>query len=367
MLGHQPSIIGIVGLQGTGKTMVMTGLGYSEKLRGKQIYANYSLKYPYTYIDSLQALDNIHDGIVLLDEFWLWVFNRSSMSRINQDIVKIVMLNRKRGITILYTEQTYTQVDKLIRNVTNYWILPKIRPLLVPDKDKIENHVRNKYGYHNTEEFNKRAAEVYNKAAKVLQDPTNYYVKTEIYDANGYRRNVLKFKNLEFWGSLYNTYEEVEPHIKVRSIPYTIQDGIEMENHFMESIQNMPWIQQTSHLPNSGHGTGKKFDAILQTDYGKLGIDVKTTNQTRVSIHPENLQKQIINAETNQLIPFIVFPKQHIINKTEELKKPENWYAHPIENSYLLGLRQPPKYRKLAKSSIAFPDLPIFLENMIQA
>ena len=368
-LGLKPKIVGIFGLQGTGKTMLLTALGVLAHRENIPIYANYHLTIPYTPIDSLEDIDQIHDGIFLADELWLWCFSRSSMTRMNQDLIKIVMLNRKRGVTIAYTTQTIGQADKLLRNVTNTWIEPHIMPIYGIAEDKVNQIIAETYKKRHHEDNNitheEIEKEIWELAEKKLHHPSNYRVHAEYYNAYGYHTKSMYFKNLEFWGSFYNTHEEIGSLHRSRAIPYTIQEGIEMENHFVEAIQDLPFIQATDHLPNSGHGSGKKFDVILQTDYGKLGIDVKTTNQTRVSVHPENLQKQIINATTNKLIPFIVFPKQEIIGDSEELKKPENWYVHPIENSYLLGLNQPPKYGKLAKNSLPFPNLPIFLENQI--
>ena len=368
-IGIQPKIVGIFGLQGNGKTMLLTALGVMAHRENIPIYANYHLKIPYTPIDSLEDIDRIHDGIFLADELWLWCFARSSMTKMNQDLIKIVMLNRKRGVTIAYTTQTIGQADKLLRNVTTTWIEPRIIPIHGADENKIEQIIDEEYRKRYREDNNITHEEIENKIWKLVEEkvhhPSNYKIHARYYNAYGRKTKSMYFKNIGFWGSFYDTHEEIGSLHRSRTIPYTIQDGIEMENYFVAAIQDLPFIQATDHLPNSGHGTGKKFDAILQTDYGKLGIDVKSTNQTRVSIHPENLQKQIINAVNNELIPFIVFPKQDTIDNIEELKKPENWYAHPIENSYLLDHKTPPKYGKLVKNSIPFPNLPIFLENQI--
>lgn len=364
---NHPTIVGIIGLQGAGKTMLLTAFGYEGHKEGKQIYANYSLKYPYTPITSFEDIEYMRRGIFLADEFWLWCFARSSMSKINQDLAKIIMLNRKRGISIFYTAQQRGQADKLLRNVTNYWIYPQIRPImavreewLTEQRDKIE-----KLGRHPSKKEELEQETQYTLATiESLKGPQNYQVMGEIYNAYDQYIGTLTLEDLSHWGSYFNTYEEIGSLHRSRQIPYTLTEGIELEKHFVAASNKIQWIESTDHLPDSGRGTGKKFDVILKTHYGDLGIDVKTTNQTRVSVYPEYLQKQILNAHANQLIPFIAFPKQNIDDKKIDLDDPENWLIHPIENSYVLGLRTPPKYGKLAENSYSFPKLDVFLKNL---
>ena len=371
ILGLNPKIVGVFGLQGTGKTMLMTALGLIAHKQKVPIYSNYHLEYPYIPIDSLEDINQIHDGVFLADELWLWCFSRSSMNKLNQDLIKIVMLNRKRNVTIIYTTQNIIQVDKLLRMVTNTWVEPHILPIREPVPDKIEELIDQEYWKRHREDKNITREEIekgiWKEIKKKVHTPENYRIKARFYNANGYLIGCYAFNNLGFWGSFYNTREEIGSLHRSRSIPFTIQQGIELENQFVEAIEDLPWIEDTDHLPDSGWKSGKKFDVIVGTkEYGTLAIDVKSTNQTRVSVHPEHLQAQISNAKALDMIPFIVFPRMDRINQKDRLKEPNSWMAHLLTNSYLLDHRTPPKYGKLEKNSMEFPLLPICLKNQIE-
>jgi len=370
MIGLNPKIIGIFGLQGCGKTMAMTALGYLAHKKKVPIYSNYHLEYPYTPIDTLEDINQIHDGVFLADELWLWCFSRSSQTKLNQDLIKIVMLNRKRNVTIVYTTQNIIQVDKLLRLVTTTWVEPHIRPIRVPVEHKVEDMIDDEYRKRHRQDnqitHEEIEDEIWRSIKKTVNVPENYRVKARFYNAHGYLTGCYYFKNLKFWGSMYNTREEIGQLHRSRQIPFTIKQGIELENQFVEAVEDLTWVQETDHLPDSGWKSGKKFDVILQTDYGTLAIDVKSTNQTRVSVYPEYLQAQITNAATHEMIPFIVFPRMDRINQKERMKEPDSWMAHPIKGSYLLDHRTPPKYGKLERNSIEFPLLPTLLKNQIQ-
>ena len=132
-------IINALGLQGSGKTLLMVAICKHFYDMGYPIYSNITLKKPffkdYTHVDTIKKLEKMRYGVALLDEVWLWVFARSSMSRMNQDITKIIMLNRKRDISILYTAQLGFQADRLLRGVCRYHLYPRIYNYFYPDPE----------------------------------------------------------------------------------------------------------------------------------------------------------------------------------------------------------------------------------------
>lgn len=133
MISFNPKrdIVGIFGKQGTGKTLLMIALGKQFHDQGIPIYSNTPLSFKHTLIHSIDELEKMRYGVALLDEMWLWVSARTSMTKMNQELMRIIMLNRKRKISIFYTAQLEYQADRLLRGVTRYFLYPHIEPSLI--------------------------------------------------------------------------------------------------------------------------------------------------------------------------------------------------------------------------------------------
>lgn len=119
-------IIGIVGDMGSGKTLLMSYMLYSDFKDGIKIYSNYKLNFQFEYlspsvIENLFKLkgEKVSFGI---DEMHIFLDARSSFSSKNKLISYWILQTRKRGITLYYTTQYYSQVDKRLRNSTDYLI-----------------------------------------------------------------------------------------------------------------------------------------------------------------------------------------------------------------------------------------------------
>jgi hypothetical protein len=137
-------IVGIVGKQGRGKTLLMTALGYIASRYGsfylryliakehynvfnhKTIYANYKLKFPFNPVGSIEAMDDMKKGTALLDELYLWCDSRASMSGVNKAVNNIAHAARKKEMDILYTSHSWGKVDKRIRHITDLILAPDI-------------------------------------------------------------------------------------------------------------------------------------------------------------------------------------------------------------------------------------------------
>lgn len=144
-------IVAATGLQGCGKTLLLVSLAKKYYDQGFPIYSNITLKKPYfkdyTHITTLKQLEKMKYGFALLDEVWIWVYARSSMSKLNQDIIRIIMLNRKNDISIWYSMQL-SQADKLLRGVTRYYLHPIIENYIQPDNEQyLKAKVYNQIGY----------------------------------------------------------------------------------------------------------------------------------------------------------------------------------------------------------------------------
>lgn len=121
-------IIAIVGQLGAGKTLAMTHLvSYNYTILKKAIYSNYHLKrIPYTPVTTLEQIDDMRDGVFAGDELWSWVDSRASRTKANRMVAKIALVARKRGVDIFYTTQSFHQMEKRIRDITNIIIKPAI-------------------------------------------------------------------------------------------------------------------------------------------------------------------------------------------------------------------------------------------------
>lgn len=117
-------IIGLIGNLGRGKTLGMTMLGHYLYHESKlnNVVANYQMDLATHYVTSsnelVEASENV-EGIYLLDELWAWMNSRESME--NDEMVELVLNSRKRGCLIVYTVQDLSQVDKILRNNTDYY------------------------------------------------------------------------------------------------------------------------------------------------------------------------------------------------------------------------------------------------------
>ena len=318
-----PPIAGFFGLQGSGKTMLMTRYAlhdYYEK--GLDIYSNYHLKHiEYTPIVTLEDINKIKNGVFLADELWLWLFSRTSMTKMNQELMKIVMLNRKRNVAIYYTAQLKRSIDVMLREVTTIWVYPQI----IRCEDKNGNPV------------------------KGLQ----YYIT----DGRIVKDYLLK-KPLSFYGRFYDTREEIGDLNRDET---PLQKGIGLEKRFARALSKLKSIKHYDVLPNSGSNTSWNYDVVAYIGNKTLAFDVKGVSKSRVYLncYGKELQKNIQNAYSHNAMPYLAFP----MNDKKQLSNPNYWYVYGLNNySYLLMLSSDPAYKKLVSKSTKLPMLNTILE-----
>lgn len=321
-------ITGIFGLQGSGKTMLCTYLGKRDYDKGIPLYSNYHLKgIDYTPITSLEDCQKVKNGTLLLDEAWLWIFSRSSMAKLNQELMKIVMLNRKRSVNIYYTAQLSRSIDVLLREVTNFFVYPVIRPY---EKENKELGFRLCFYY----------TDLYKRMSKL------YYLPN----------------NLEYYGSFYDTHEEIDVLQKKKDSP--LQKGIQLEETFIRALEKLKIFNFIEQVPNSGNNKGKgwSYDVVAYRYNSIFAFDVKGCNNNRVLLktYGKALNKKIDNAYRHNAKPYLAFPKQ---NK-KLLTNPKNWYVTYLHNQiYLLKLSSFPKYNKIVGVSMPMTELIEVVKN----
>lgn len=122
------TLIAIIGDLGAGKTLTMTYLAvYNWYKKHPKIYTNYHLKgIPFTYVNSLEQLNEMKQGMFFGDEFWMWVDCRAHRSKRNMAIDKIIAMSRKRGVHIFYTCRNIMRMDIRIREHTDFIVEPRL-------------------------------------------------------------------------------------------------------------------------------------------------------------------------------------------------------------------------------------------------
>lgn len=127
--------MGILGQRGGGKTLLMTHLAYMDyEINKSLIVSNYHLNFDYKYMtlsELAELPDWLKDATVCLDEIQVGADSRSVFAKGNKSISTLATQLRKRNITLYYTTQLLGQVDKRLREQTDYIIITK--PL---DKNK---------------------------------------------------------------------------------------------------------------------------------------------------------------------------------------------------------------------------------------
>jgi len=120
-------LVALIGQIGEGKTLGLTFLGWHNAMKGKTIFSNYHLKgFPYTLIKTVDDFLNMEHGIALLDELWLWADCREHKAARNKIINAMLAKSRKKDLEIIWTAQSFRQVDLRVRMNTFFIIIPNL-------------------------------------------------------------------------------------------------------------------------------------------------------------------------------------------------------------------------------------------------
>ena len=136
-------IIAIVGNLRGGKTLTLTKIAHDEWLKGNQIYSNSFLKFNGKHNDRVTFLDvkkrnrkneeqerlkaeyeKLGEGLLAFDEIWQYADSRKSISKENELVSEILLRSGHEGFNVAYTTQRFGQVDKRLREITNFIFQP---------------------------------------------------------------------------------------------------------------------------------------------------------------------------------------------------------------------------------------------------
>jgi len=108
----------VIGQQGSGKTLMMVEVARKAYEKGKKIYSNVDLKFPYEKLDYNKIINcEYENGIVIIDEIHRLLPARGSMRKINIDIVDgFLSMVRKKNLEVYGSTQLEYKVDIRFRD-----------------------------------------------------------------------------------------------------------------------------------------------------------------------------------------------------------------------------------------------------------
>ena len=115
-------VIGIKGIKGSGKTLLLTWLLYKDYVLGKKIYTNFEVFFPHEIIDIQKMVTlnvDLQNAVIGIDELHMICDSRRSGKKQNILMTYFVLQSRHRSVNFYYTTQHDGQVDKRIRENTD--------------------------------------------------------------------------------------------------------------------------------------------------------------------------------------------------------------------------------------------------------
>jgi len=111
-------LLGLVtGWLGSGKTIWLTYI--ASKFPDVQIFSNFTIKLSNVKPVDILSVDQITDGLLLLDEAYAWLESRLSMSDVNLYLSRLVFNSRKRGLDIWCSAQLESSMEMRYRHLTD--------------------------------------------------------------------------------------------------------------------------------------------------------------------------------------------------------------------------------------------------------
>jgi hypothetical protein len=109
-------------MQGSGKTLYLVKKAYESYLKGKIVYSNVNLHFPFKQLDYNDIVEcNLENAIVIIDEGHQLLPSRKSLSAINISIVDgFLSMVRKKGLELYFSTQTERKIDVRVREESDY-------------------------------------------------------------------------------------------------------------------------------------------------------------------------------------------------------------------------------------------------------
>lgn len=112
----------VLGYQGSGKTLYLVKKAHEAFRRGKNIYSNIHLNFPYNPIDYNDIIEcRYENAVVLIDEAHLLLPARASLQKTSRIIVdNFLSMVRKKNLEVYATTQTERKIDVRFREEADY-------------------------------------------------------------------------------------------------------------------------------------------------------------------------------------------------------------------------------------------------------
>lgn len=117
---------GIIGDPGSGKSNLLTSIGYDAHKKGLKVIANYKLNFPYQlmpFSEIAKMPEDLFHSVVLMDELGKGADSYDFFSKDSRRIVTIVTQLRKRHCLVYYTVQRFAWIAKRLRERTDGYVL----------------------------------------------------------------------------------------------------------------------------------------------------------------------------------------------------------------------------------------------------
>lgn len=133
-------IIGVIGKRGEGKTLSCVKDIVKAVRAGRTVYTNFNInkkEFTESQQQNINILDysffrnykdfQLNNCLVCIDEIYVYIDSRASMSKRNKIMSYFFNQTRKRDVDLYYTTQFIHQIDKRLRSNTEVFIFPEKR------------------------------------------------------------------------------------------------------------------------------------------------------------------------------------------------------------------------------------------------
>jgi len=143
------------GRPGTGKTYLLTRDVLKELKKGTKVYSNYKIQGDWPTLKYWKRLDDLYkleDGIIVMDEAHVYMRSRKWES-LPEEMERKLAQHRKDGLHIWGTVQAVERIDKIFRELIDYWYVCEstwfffIRWEFDIDQDKMKKYPLSKRYY----------------------------------------------------------------------------------------------------------------------------------------------------------------------------------------------------------------------------
>jgi len=136
---RQSTDIVFFGLKGSGKTIFVTYLLFVEFLKGKTIFANFHLNFPYVHIETLSDLRGMHDGVAVLDDAERVISSKFLDNKQKKDLLDGMLDTGKRNIDVWYILKRPLEADKSVRSIASKFVKVKMELKVFPGMDSFSD------------------------------------------------------------------------------------------------------------------------------------------------------------------------------------------------------------------------------------